>query len=194
MTHTQTHDKKPLWKKWWVWLIAVLLIIGAFGSQGNKTDASNIEYAQSTINADKQNSYDAPASESRENVPSDTNETPQPTAPTPEPVAAPEPEVPREFQSALKKAKTYSEMMHMSKQGIFDQLTSEHGEKFSAEAGQYAIDHLQVDYKANALEKAKTYQDMMDMSPDAIYEQLVSEYGEKFTPEEAEYAVANLPK
>ncbi len=33
-------------------------------------------------------------------------------------------------------------MMHMSKQRIYDQLTSEYGEKFDAEATQYAIDNL----------------------------------------------------
>ena len=83
-------------------------------------------------------------------------------------------------------------MMHMSKSGIYDQLTSEYGEKFSAEAAQYAIDNLNVDYKENALKKAQTYQETMNMSPSAIKDQLTSEYGEKFTEEEAEYAVSNL--
>ena len=83
-------------------------------------------------------------------------------------------------------------MMHMSKAALYDQLTSEYGEKFSAEAAQYAIDNLDVDYKANALEKAKDYQEMMAMSPSAIYDQLISEYGEKFTAEEAQHAIDNL--
>lgn len=34
---------------------------------------------------------------------------------------------PVEYQNALNKAKSYSDMMHMSKQGIYDQLTSEYG-------------------------------------------------------------------
>lgn len=100
--------------------------------------------------------------------------------------------MPTEYISALKKAESYSDMMHMSKQGIYDQLVSEYGEQFSPEAAQYAIDNLQADYNANALEKAKAYQDNMHMSPEAIRDQLVSEYGEKFTQEEADYAVANL--
>ena len=82
--------------------------------------------------------------------------------------------------------------MSMSKKGIYDQLTSEYGEKFSADAAQYAIDNLQWDYKENALKKAKQYQDMMNMSTDAIKDQLISEYGEQFTVEEAEYAIAHL--
>lgn len=97
-----------------------------------------------------------------------------------------------EYQNALKKAETYSDMMHMSKQAIYDQLTSEYGEQFPADAAQYAIDNLKADYKANALEKAKTYQQSMSMSKSAIYDQLVSEYGEQFTAEEAQYAIDHL--
>ena len=100
--------------------------------------------------------------------------------------------IPTEYKSALKKAETYSDMMHMSRQAIYDQLTSEYGEKFTPEAAQYAIDNLKTDYKLNALEKAKTYQEMMNMSPSKIYDQLISEYGERFTVEEAEYAIENL--
>ncbi|MEJ7520325.1 Ltp family lipoprotein, partial [Staphylococcus saprophyticus] len=70
----------------------------------------------------------------------------------------------REQKSALNKAKTYSDVMHMSKQGIYDQLTSDAGEKFPEDAAQYAIDNLKVDYKKNALEKAKDYANQQDMS------------------------------
>lgn len=103
-----------------------------------------------------------------------------------------EPAVPVEYANALIKAQTYSEIMHMSKAGIYDQLTSEYGEKFSPEAGQYAVDTMSADWNANALAKAKDYQESMAMSPDAIRDQLTSEYGEKFTAEEADYAIANL--
>ena len=68
----------------------------------------------------------------------------------------------------------------------------EYGEKFQADAAQYAIDNLQADFKTNALEKAKSYQNTMSMSKSAIYEQLISQYGEKFTEEEAQYAIDNL--
>ena len=42
----------------------------------------------------------------------------------------------------LKKAESYSSTMHMSKKGIYKQLTSEYGEGFTDEEAQYAIDHL----------------------------------------------------
>lgn len=99
---------------------------------------------------------------------------------------------PSEHKSALKKAYAYSESMHMSKAGIYNQLTSEYGEKFSAEAAQYAIDTMDVDWNANALEKAKYYSELMHMSKAGIYDQLTSEYGERFTADEAQYAIDNI--
>lgn len=110
----------------------------------------------------------------------------------PAPTEKAEESVPTEYKSALKKAIQYGEIMHMSKAGIYNQLTSEYGEKFTPEAAQYAIDNADIDYKANALEKAKDYQNTMNMSPAAIYDQLISEYGEQFTAEEAQYAIDNL--
>lgn len=97
-----------------------------------------------------------------------------------------------EQSSALTKARSYSTMMHMSRQGIYDQLTSEYGEKFSPDAANWALDHLDADYNANALAKAKDYQSTMAMSPEAIRDQLTSQYGEKFTPDEADYAIEHL--
>jgi len=97
-----------------------------------------------------------------------------------------------EYKNALKKAESYSDTMHMSKQGIYDQLTSEYGEQFPADAAQYAIDNMTADWNANALSKAKSYQETMNMSKQAIYDQLTSEYGEQFTKSEAQYAIDHL--
>jgi len=100
--------------------------------------------------------------------------------------------VPVEYKSALNKATTYANTMHMSKLGVYDQLVSEYGEKFSTAAAQYAIENVKANWNANALVKAKIYQDDMSMSPAAIHDQLVSKYGEKFTQSEATYAIQNL--
>lgn len=102
------------------------------------------------------------------------------------------PAVSAEFKSALKTAKNYSDTLHMSKAGIYDQLTSQYGEKFSTDAAQYAVDNVQADWNANALATAKNYQDTMSMSPEAIRDQLTSDYGEKFTSDEADYAIQHL--
>jgi hypothetical protein len=114
-------------------------------------------------------------------------------SPAPEAEAEAEaPAVPPEYESALIKATSYSELMNMSKVGIYDQLVSEYGEQFSPEAAQYAVDNMQADWNANALAKAKSYQEDMAMAPEAIRDQLTSEYGEKFTVEEADYAIQHL--
>ena len=97
-----------------------------------------------------------------------------------------------EYKNALKKAETYSKTMNMSKQGIYDQLTSQYGEKFADDAAKYAIDTIKIDWNANALAKAKSYQQKMNMSENAIYDQLISQYGEKFTTTEAQYAINHL--
>ena len=179
--------KKPFYKKWWVWVI-VVVIVGVAGSSGEETPQTD-DKTQVEAGATDENSVPVANVDEEDNEDSISTEQ--------QPVEEKEPEkevadVPTEYKSALKKAKAYSDMMHMSKAGLYDQLTSEYGEKFSAEAAQYAIDNLDVDYKANALEKAKDYQEMMAMSPSAIYDQLISEYGEKFTAEEAQHAIDNL--
>lgn len=102
------------------------------------------------------------------------------------------PPVSKEFQNALKKAESYAKTMHMSKKGIYNQLTSEYGEGFPEDAAQYAVDALVWDYNENAYEKAKSYQDTMSMSLNNIKDQLTSEYGEQFTAEEAEYAISKI--
>jgi len=103
-----------------------------------------------------------------------------------------QPSVPAEYKSALNKASTYANTMHLSKRGVYNQLVSDYGEKFSEEAAQYAIDNVKADWNANALAKAKTYQNTMNMSPSAIHDQLTSDYGEKFTAAEADYAIQHL--
>ena len=105
---------------------------------------------------------------------------------------APDPDAPQEYQDALSEAESYADLLHMSKLEIFDQLTSEYGGNYSEEAAQYAVDHLQADWKENALEKARQYSDLLHMSKQGIYGILTSEYGEQFTEEEAQYAIDNL--
>ena len=115
---------------------------------------------------------------------------PEPTEPAPEPTAT-EPEVPAEYKAALRQADTYANRMHLSKRGLYDQLTSDYGGQFPPEAAQYAVDNVKADWNRNALEQAKTYQDM-GLSRAAIHDQLTSDYGGQFTEAEADYALANL--
>ena len=154
----------PIFKKWWFWVILVVVVGGVAVGSGSGGDGEVVDRTTETK----------------------TNYT------TSQSATSNDEKVPVEYKNALKKAESYSNLMHMSKQGIYDQLVSEYGEKFSADAAQYAIDHLDVNYNENALEKAKSYQKTMSMSKQAIYDQLISEYGEKFTPSEAQYAIDHL--
>ena len=166
-------NKKPIYKRVWFWIIAIIIVIGATGGSGTddskEINSGNIESEQEVS---QNNSENTTAENKSENKVEDN--------------------IPTEYKSALRKAKIYADTMNMSKTGIYDQLTSEYGEKFTVEAAQYAIDNITVDWKENALKKAKLYQETMSMSPAAIYDQLTSEYGEKFTAEEAQYAIDNL--
>lgn len=102
--------------------------------------------------------------------------------------------IPREYISALIKGQEYADRMYMSKKAVYNQFTSDYGEKFSSDAANYAIANIKANWNKNALHKAKEYQEEQNMSPDAIYDQLTSDYGEQFTPDEANYAIQHLEK
>lgn len=141
-------------------------------------------------------SFTTPKSAQVQEIPTPNTEEKSAVVKTPVPsvtkTETPKATIPAEYKSALNKATSYANTMHMSKRGVYHQLTSEYGEKFSAAAAQYAIDNMKADWNANALAKAKSYQNMMNMSPAAIRDQLVSEHGEKFTQSEADYAMQHL--
>lgn len=173
-TGTKKRKKKPGCLKAFAIVFACIVVITAIASLAGGGD---------TQNSDKKADTQQDSNAETEALPGEEQST-----------ESAEPDVPAEYKNALIKAEQYSDTMYMSKQGIYDQLTSEYGEQFSEEAAQYAVDNLQADYKKNALEKAKQYQEQMAMSSDAIRDQLVSENGEKFTEEEADYAISNLPQ
>lgn len=154
-------------------LIVLFILIGALaGGSSDKTT----EQSQSTSNQEQTTET---TNTSTKTEPTATTENKQPS-------------VPAEYKSALSQATTYANTMNLSKQGVYDQLVSEYGGKFSAEAAKYAIDNVKADWNANALAQAKTYQDTMHLSPTAVRDQLVSQYGGKFTATEADYAIQHL--
>lgn len=132
-----------------------------------------------------------PVSEASESASSAEGPTSEAAESTPTSEAA-DAEVPTEHRSALTQAQNYSDLMHLSKAGLWDQLTSEYGGQFTEEAADYAVENVEADWQQNALEQGRSYQETMSMSPAAVYDQLVSEYGGQFTAEEAQYAVDNL--
>ena len=121
-------SRKPLYKKWWFW---ALLFLVAGGIIGVKTGVVPVRFS-ACIPAEDPTSNNPDASTGQDPLSS-------------------------EYEAALKTAQFYSELMHMSKQRIYERLTSECGGNFSPDAAQYAVDHLIADYRANALAKAKNY-------------------------------------
>lgn len=105
-----------------------------------------------------------------------------------------EPKVPLEHQNALKSAENYLKLTAFSKAKLYDQLTSDAGSKFPADAAQYAIDNVKVNWNEQALKSAKNYMKISPMSIEQLRDQLTSDAGEKFTPEEAQFAIDNLDK
>ena len=216
--------KKPIYKKWWFWLIIIVVIIGIAGCSTNTTNtintSSNNIYTKNTSSSDTEVTIIDFSTISREEVKvwfnnnkingtinEEYSDTVVKGAFISQSIAAntiahegdkitvtyslgKKPTVGQ--KNALKKAESYSATMHMSKRGIYKQLTSEYGEGFTAEEAQYAIDNMNADWNANALAKAKSYQESMSMSKSAIYKQLISEYGEEFTAKEAQYAIDHL--
>lgn len=182
---------KPIFKRVWFWIVIVIVVIGvsSVGSKSKNLDngSSNSGTAnESAYSVDSETGTESSAA-SNEAV-SDTNKSTKAVS------TSNDEEVSRDFRNAYKKAELYYETMHMSKAGIYDQLTSEYGEGFDADAAQYAVDKLDAtaDWNDAALKKAEVYSETMSMSTSAIYDQLISEYGEKFTPEQAQYAIDHL--
>lgn len=210
-------EKKPIYKKWWFWLIVILIIgaIGASGSLNNTVPTSSNNYQKntavevtiadlSTMTRDEvqvwfdTNKINGKISDEYSDTIAKGNFVSQSISANT--VAhegdkltvvyslGKEPSI--EEKNALKKAETYSKTMHMSKQGIYNQLTSS-VEGFTKQSAQYAIENIDADWNANALAKAKTYQQTMNMSKQGVFNQLTSSV-EGFTKEEAQYAIDHL--
>lgn len=91
-------EKKPLYKRWWFWVIVVLLCIGAFRPSSNTDNAARLVPASSdsatkrTISSAASESAPAatPSPDPSERPQPEVTAEPTPTA-TPEPTQAPEP-------------------------------------------------------------------------------------------------------
>lgn len=212
-------ENKPIYKKWWFWVVVVLvlLVLASVGSSDNKeTNAAETNSKPLTSKAEvtvidfsSMNKTDIQSwcdtNKIKCNITEDYSDTIEKGSFISQSAEANSTiyqgdkitiiyslgkKPTTEETNALKKAQSYSSTMHMSKKGIYNQLTSS-VEGFSKEAAQYAIDNINTNWNDNALEKAKSYQNMMSMSKKGVYNQLISS-AEGFTKEEAQYAIDHL--
>lgn len=91
-------------------------------------------------------------------------------------------------ENAIKEAQNYIDIMGLSKVGLMNQLTSDSGSGYNKEDAAFAIEHINVDWNAEAVESAQAYLDTMSFSRSALIEQLHSKAGSGFTLKQATYA------
>lgn len=89
--------------------------------------------------------------------------------------------------NALQSARDYLDSGSFSKKGLIEQLSSSAGEGFSRHDAKFAVDHLHVNWYAQAAKSAADYLQSSPMSKADLIEQLSSSVGEGFTEAQAEY-------
>ncbi|EPA8263872.1 Ltp family lipoprotein [Enterococcus hirae] len=176
--------KKPFYKRVWFWLLAVVVVFIAIGSQGGSDDAKN---TVAEITKESVTEVSSAESVAESTVVEEETETTETTETTIEEVTQEE-SVPREYRNALSKAESYLGWAGMSEQGLREQLEFE---EYPSDAIDYALANVDVDYNEQALAKAESYDDWASMSDSQLYDQLIFE---GFTDEQAQYALDNLPQ
>lgn len=163
----------------------MVFMVGCGGGGGAQNEQTGNDIIAADTEGEEQTKTEEPQDAQRK-----PDETPTEEVPTSE---SKKESVPREYKNALKSAENYLSVMPFSELGLYEQLTSEYGDKYPAEAARYAIENVKVNYKEQALRAALNYLDIMPMSDQELFDQLTSEYGEKYTDEQARYAIDNLP-
>lgn len=161
--------KKPLYKRTWFVVVAVLIGLGLIGNMIGGGTSKASEPTPSTAETT------AP--------PADAEATPATTEPEPEPVAAEKPAEPgmtMSQQQAVAKGQDYLAMSGFSRKGLIDQLVYE---GFSKADATFAVDEIAPDWNEQAAKKAQAYIDMTAFSRKGLIDQLVFD---GFTNEQAE--------
>ncbi|WP_317643419.1 Ltp family lipoprotein [Bombiscardovia apis] len=99
-------------------------------------------------------------------------------------------EVSNDYKQALVKAQEYVDTLHLSEEGLRDKLRGK-PDYFSANAAQYAIEHVKADYRANAVIRAREYAWNQHMDAESIDAKLTG-IVDKFTPADADYAIQHV--
>lgn len=180
---------KPYHKRWWIWTIAVFMVIGGLGNMLGMDDED--DDADNSSAKTEQTSKKKPASHKKS---AKTESSTQSKKSKPKESKS---KVPEEYKNALATAEEYNEDQPMSKAGLLDQLTSKDGEGFTQAAGEYAVNHIQANWNENALKCAKDYEKTEHLSRADVQDQLgssIDDGGEGFTQSEVQYAMNHLPQ
>ena len=92
-------------------------------------------------------------------------------------------------QQAIGSAQDYLSDEAFSRKGLIEQLSSKDGEGFSKADSIFAVNHIKVNWNAEAVKSAKQYLSDEHFSRSGLIEQLSSSAGEGFTKGQAIYGV-----
>jgi Host cell surface-exposed lipoprotein len=95
-------------------------------------------------------------------------------------------------QNAIRSAQEFLQTEAFSKQGLIQQLDSPYGAKFPKALAIYAVDHLRVNWNAQAVRAAKEFLQTQSFSCEGLVQQLDSPYGAQFTQAQAEYGAKKI--
>ncbi len=186
---TGAKTKKPWFKKpvWWA-AAAVLAIVAAAGASGAGGDESSKD-SPSAASDSSAPEPDEPVADS-----SDAEDDAEEAAPEeePKPTKKPEPKFTVSQENAIESAQSYLDYAAFSEKGLIDQLSSKYGDGFPRKDAVFAVNHIKVDWNAEAVESAKSYLEFSSFSRQGLIEQLTSEYGDQFTMKQALYAVKKV--
>ena len=162
--HCGAKTKKPIFKKWWFWLL-VVFVIGMIASTNGKKDTPKPtpdRPVESTLpESPKKGPEASPTSSSA--AATATPET------TPEPASEPAEEETMGQKNALRSAKNYLSVMAFSHSGLIEQLEFE---GYSTEDATYAADNCGADWNEQAAKAAQNYLNIMSFSKSGLIEQL----------------------
>ena len=172
ITDAPKRASKPIYKNWWFWVLAVIIVFLCIPTGGSKVEKKEQSSAPSTETPKQE---EATKAENQE----------------PQSEKEPEPEKEQAIgwttaqKNVMASAKSYLNYSGFSYQGLIEQLEFE---KYSHEDAVWAADNCNADWNQEALESAKSYIDHSGFSRKGLIEQL--EY-EQFTAEQATYGVDN---
>lgn len=141
---TEAKTKKPIYKRVWVYVLAIAFIAIIANSGGN--DAPAVADTTGTI----------------------TTEAPAPTD-APVVTEAPAPTMTRSQENAVASAESYLDFSAFSRSGLIGQLEFE---DYSTADATFAVDYLNVDWNEQAYKSAESYLDFSSFSAGELRDQL----------------------
>lgn len=178
--------KKPIYKRWWFWVVAVIVVFGVIGSIGGgakdpaATDAAASSSSPSPAPSSAAPTTTAPtttAAQATTVAPTTTKAASPPPAPT-------TPALTTAQKNAVSKAGDYLGYTAFSRSGLIKQLEFD---GFSTEDATFAVDKVNPDYNKQAAKKGKDYLGYTSFSHSGLVNQLEFD---GFTAEQAEYGAS----